>query len=592
MNGWKWDLSVLYSSLDDEKIEKDIALFLEDMTAYENALQSEAPAKQKLETIVEYCEKIGLAMSRLISYAQLTLSVDATNEKAQNLYTRMLNYMVDVDMLESKFSDYVQSIPELDEVIASSEKLSTIPYALRGLKNKAQHLLPKEAEPWMLKLSLSGGSAFEQLRDVLDATLMVDYQGEQIPLSKARGYAYDPDANVRKAAYEAEIASYAKVEHAMAACLNGVKGEALVMAEARNFGSVLDRSLALNNNMQRKTLDAMFEAIDEVLPYFRQYMQKKATYMGYEGGLPFYEMFAPINVKGYEPKTYTIEEAREKLIEELSKFSPDMGKFIDQAFEDKWIDVFPAAGKRGGAFCAELYEYKQSRVMSNFTGSPSDVSTLAHELGHAWHNRQLENIPFMQANTPMPLAETASIFNETLLAHAMRQQADKKEEFFLLESELMEKTQVIVDIYSRYLFEASVIENRKTHTLSVEELKNAMLDAQDKTYGEGLAEDCRHPYMWACKPHYYSTDYAFYNFPYAFGMLFGLGVFAQYLKKGSSFVPEYNKLLSICGSYDIEEVAKQANIDVTSVDFWRSSLQVIVNDIKTFLQLADEFMKK
>lgn len=226
-------------------------------------------------------------------------------------------------------------------------------------------------------------------------------------------------------------------------------------------------------------------------------------------------------------------------------------------------------------------------MLTNFTGSFSDVSTIAHELGHAWHNECMKGLPFALCDAPMPLAETASIFNETMLAHVVRESATPDELFTYIEGDLMECTQVIVDIYSRYLFESAVIEGRKTHTLSVNELKSLMLKAQDDSYGDGLDPQVRHPYMWACKSHYYSPGLAFYNFPYAFGQLFGKGVFAQYLEKGEAFVPTYNQLLRSCGSGMVADVAASVGIDVRSVDFWRKSLKVITDEIDQFIALAD-----
>lgn len=226
--------------------------------------------------------------------------------------------------------------------------------------------------------------------------------------------------------------------------------------------------------------------------------------------------------------------------------------------------------------------------MTNFQGSFSDVSTIAHELGHAWHNRCLAGLPYMMINTPMPLAETASIFNETILAHQVLKTAAPEEKLTLLDATLTESTQTIVDILSRYLFESEVIDTRADHAMTVDELKDAMLRAQDATYGNGLDPQVLHPYMWACKSHYYSSGMSFYNFPYAFGELFGKGVFAQYLQKGADFVPAYNQLLRFCGSAPVADVAASVGIDVRNVDFWRSSLEIIKNEIDEFCALCGE----
>ncbi|MBR2053632.1 MAG: M3 family oligoendopeptidase, partial [Clostridia bacterium] len=454
-------------------------------------------------------------------------------------------------------------------------------------KEAAAHLMDEGVEEWVLKMSLTGGDAFSTLRDKLDATLTVDVNGESMPLSAARGLAYHPDAATRKAAYEGELQSYTKIDIPMAACLNSIKGEALTLIEAQRFPSVLEKTL-FDSNMDMETLNAMLTAMEESLPSFRKYLRKKAEILGHKNGLPFYDLFAPLTPPGYEPKMYTIEEAREKLIVEMSKFSPDMGAFIQNAFDQRWIDIYPREGKQGGAFCAGIHHMDISRVMTNFTGSFSDVSTLAHELGHAWHNRCMKGLPECMTDAPMPLAETASIFNETLLSHAVLSSAEKAERLALLESSLMEATQTIVDIFSRYKFESAVIETRKDHSLSVSELKQLMLDAQDQTYGDGLDPELRHPYMWACKSHYYNSGFNFYNFPYAFGQLFGTGVFALYQQEGPAFVERYNQLLRSCGSARIADVAMSVGIDVRNPDFWRTSLKVYQDNIEEFITLADQ----
>ncbi len=582
-----WDLSVLYRGFDDPEIEKDFAR-LKECCGQMKAVFAGDPLPA-LENAVDIMEEIYRLSSSLGSFAGLTLAADAACEPAQQLMDRLMVFSVQISLVSSEMTRYIGGLQDLESLIAGSEKLRRVDFMLRRSREEARHLMAPEIEEWMLKMSLSGGEAFSTLRDKLDATVTVDYRGEKLPLSAVRSKAYDPDPQVRKDAYEAEIAAYPKIEIPMAACLNGVKGEALTMAEAMHFDSVLDRSL-FNNNMDRETLDAMLGAIRESLPAFRRYLRKKGEILGHKNGLPFYDLFAPIAPKGYTPKTYTIEEAREKLLTEMGKFTPDMAAFMDHAFRNRWIDVYPREGKSGGAFCAGLHHLDQSRVLTNFAGSFSDVSTLAHELGHAWHNRCMAGLPACMTDTPMPLAETASIFNETLLAEAAMAQAGKEEQFSLLEGRLMEITQVIVDIYSRYLFETAVIEQRKERTLSAQELRQLMLDAQEQSYGDGLDPEIRHPYMWACKSHYYSPGYAFYNFPYAFGQLFGQGMYEKYRVQGAAFVPKYNQLLRCCGSMPVKDVARQMDIDVGSVSFWREALAGYEKEIDRFIALADELM--
>ena len=579
-----WDLSFLYKGFEDEAFLADLARLPEAISEQKTILDSELPVQEKLEKLMDADEALSCLMDRLFNFAGLTLATDANNGTAQQYEDKLSVIANDASLVGSAITRFVGSIDNLEEIIAASEKLQPVAFALREMKQSAIHTIPAEIEPWMLQMKLSGGSAFSQLRDKLDSTHTVEYRGQTLPLPAVRGMAYDGDASVRKDAYEAEIASYKKMELPMSYCLNAIKMEARTIAKAKGFDSVLDMTLD-QNRMDRETLDAMIGAIKEYLPHFRRYLRAKAKYLGHADGLPFYDLFAPV---GKASKAYTIEEAREVLLREMGKFTPAMAEFMDNAFEQRWIDVYPKEGKGGGAFCAGAHEYDRSLILTNYQGSFSDISTLAHELGHAWHNRCMAGLPYCLTGTPMPLAETASIFNETILAHQVLKTATEDEQFTLLESSLMEVTQTCVDILSRYLFETEVIDTRADHAMTVDELKDCMLRAQEATYGDGLDKNVRHPYMWACKSHYYSSGYNFYNFPYAFGELFGKGVFAQYLKEGESFVPKYNQLLRSCGSGTIAEVAASVGIDVRSADFWRASLEVVKNEIDTFCALCEK----
>ena len=579
-----WDLSFLYKSFEDEAFLADVARWPEMIAEQKALLESDLGDQEKLEKLFALDEDMSALVDRLFNFTGLTLSADASNSVAQQYEDKLALIANDSSLVGSAITRYVGSLGNLEELIAASEKLQPIAFILREMAEEAKHTIPAEIEPWMLQMRLSGGSAFSQLRDKLDSTHTVDYRGQSLPLPAVRGMAYDGDASVRKDAYEAEIASYKKIELPMSYCLNSIKMEARTMAKAKGHDSVLDMSL-YQNRMDRETLDAMITAIKEYLPHFRRYLRAKAAYLGHADGLPFYDLFAPV---GKASKAYTIEEAREVLLREMGKFTPAMAEFMDNAFEQRWIDVYPREGKGGGAFCAGAHAYDRSLILTNYQGSFSDISTLAHELGHAWHNRCMAGLPFCLTGTPMPLAETASIFNETILAHQVLKTATEDEQFTLLEASLMEVTQTCVDILSRFLFESEVIDTRADHAMTVDELKDCMLRAQEATYGDGLAKDVRHPYMWACKSHYYSSGYNFYNFPYAFGELFGKGVFAQYLKEGESFVPKYNQLLRSCGSGTIAEVAASVGIDVRDPAFWRASLEVVKNDIDTFCKLCEK----
>ena len=581
----RWDLSYLYKGFDDEQFKADLASLKEEAKKGMELLEDPSLSRlEKLEKAVARSEQISAKVDRLMNFISCTQSVDATNEQADTAMDQLMVIFTDLQLASSALARYAAETENLEELIESSDVLRPVGFALREMKEQAEHLIPPEIEPWILEMQLSGGDAFSQLRDKLDSTLVVDYRDEHLPLAGVRGKAYDPDPAVRKDAYDAEIASYAKMELPMSYCLNSIKMEARTLAKARKFDSVLDMTLA-DSRMDRETLDALWTAVREYLPHFRRYLKAKGRMLGHANGLPFYDLFAPV---GSSTKKYTVEECREILMRELGKFSPDMAAFIGHAFDARWIDFDPRDGKTGGAFCSSVHYADRSLVMTNFQGSFSDVSTIAHELGHGWHNRCMAGLPYMMTDEPMPLAETASIFNETMLSWQVLSSCGPEERLYLLENGLMEATQTVVDIYSRFLFEQEVIDTRADHAMSVDELKAAMLRAQEASYGDGLDPEVRHPYMWACKCHYYWSGNNYYNFPYAFGLLFGKGVFARYLEKGPAFAEDYCRLLRSCGSAPVAEVAASVGIDVRDPAFWRSSLEVIRKDIDTFCSLAEQ----
>ncbi len=579
----QWDLSVFYKSLEDPAFKKDLNELPAKIAAFKNAIFTETEDEgKKLHALVEQVESFSKT-EFIMLMTELTLSCDATNAEANAAMTPIMRAMTQMKQANNAFSRYLASLDNLDALIDADDFLKERAFALRDSAESAHHLLPEELEDSVLRMQLSGGEAFSQLRDKLDATLTVDYRGKEIPLSAARALAYDADPDVRREAYEAEIASYKKIELPMSFCLNNIKAEGQTMAELKGYKDVLEMTLA-ESRMSEKTLNAMWTAIREALPELREYFKAKARLLGHNNGLPFYDLFAPI---GASTRTYTLEEARDILLDLFGSFCPEMADMMKTAFDEGWIDAYPRTGKSGGAFCAGCYDLNISRVLTNFTGSLSDISTLAHELGHAFNNKMLRRKPYMMNDVPMPLAETASTFNETVLAAAMRKNAPREEELMLLDGSLMENTQTMVDIYSRFLFEQKVVEAQADHALSVDELKETMIWAQDQSYGDGLDPDVHHPYMWACKSHYYSTGTHFYNFPYAFGGLFARGLFARYEQEGESFVPVYCDLLSRFGSGTIDDVAASVGIDVTTPEFWRSAVESVLCEVRRFVELAN-----
>lgn len=578
----EWSLEVYYKGYEDPAFAEDFELLQKNAQALETALGQarEQDDVQGLVTVLEAKEAYAKVLFKLNEYLGLRNSVDTTDGKTLDYIGRLDKINASTAKAQSAMDKYIAGVADLEACIAAHPLLTEYAFLLRNTKKKSVHLFSDEMEAMISRMNLSGGNAWSRLFDYLTSTLKVDYDGEQITLPAVRNLANDPDGAVRKKAYEAELASYAKIEGSIAYALNNIKSQVRMLAQERGYDSALTMTLD-QSNMKRETLDAMFGAMQEYLPVFHKYMRAKAEYLGYHNGLPWFEMLAPL---GRNDKKYTLEEAKQCLLDSFGQFSKDMADMMERAFDEEWIDFYPREGKVGGAFCCEVSHAGQSRILTNFNGSFDAVDTLAHELGHAYHGTQTCSHRILNRDYPMQVAETASTFNETHITCLAIAKATGEEKLALLDNILMNTTQVICDIYSRFLFEDSVFNACEDRFLMPEDLKAMMLDAQKKAYGDGLDPEYMHPYMWACKGHYYSEALSYYNFPYAFGAMLAMGLYSMYLKEGEAFLPKYNKFLHATTVMSVEDTAAVVGIDLTSKDFWRESL-------KSFADMIDEFVE-
>lgn len=577
----EWNLDVIYKGLDDPQYEADMKAVEELIDAFGTAVKEADKAEDCVEKILLMEEELVLKSSRLGLYLSLRQSVDAEDGAVMAQDSRLMKMLSKASPYTAAADKIFARIEDVDALAEKSEVVKEYAFLLKQAKENAKYLLSDDVEEMISAMDMTGGSAWDQLQSFLTSTVKVEYDGKELTLSEVRNLAYSADENVRKAAYEAELACYEKIQDSVAFSLNNIKNQVTFLCHKRGYESPLDMTLK-QSRMTRETLDAMLTAIEEYLPVFRKYLRKKGELLGRKNGLPFYDLFAPL---GKMEKKYTVEEAKEYLLQCFETFTLEMSGMMKEAFDNEWIDFYPRKGKRGGAFCAGVAGMKQSRILTNYDGNFGAISTLAHELGHAFHNRQTEENRALNQDYSMPVAETASTFNETHLGHYALASATPEEKLSLLENDLMEKTQCIVDIYSRYLFESAVFEQSQSKFLMAEDLKELMLDAQRKAYGDGLDENYMHPYMWVCKGHYYSSGLSFYNFPYAFGNLFAVGLYNMFLEEGESFVPKYKAMLKATPTCTIEEAGAMVGIDLTDKKFWESSLALIAKDIEAFCAL-------
>ena len=581
----KWNLDILYTGFDTEEYKGDLQK-LEALIPELSDIAGGCHNMSAADFLTKYIktnEELTELIEKLAIYANLRYSANTRDTDAASMLGRIMQMMSATAAPVAVIEKAISEIDNLEEVINNTPALTEYKYLIMNVKRDSRYLLSDKEETILAKMSLSGATAWSDLQSSLTSGVKVKYEGEDITLSAVRNLAYSPDAEVRRKAFDAEIACYDSIKEAVAFALNSIKLQVLTECELRGYESPLDKSL-YQSRMKRETLEALLGAMDEYLPAFRKYMKAKAKALGHEGSLPFYDLFAPM---GKSDKVYSVEDAKNYLLGIFRKFDVELHDMVKCAFENAWIDFFPREGKVGGAFDCGVPSAKQSRVLTNFDGSFSDVVTLAHELGHSFHDRQVFCHSILNQGYSMPVAETASTFNEVLVMEtAIAAATDKEEKLALIESQLMDACQIIVDIYSRYLFEASVFKNRPMEFMDADRMCALMTDAQKQAYGDGLDENALHPYMWLCKGHYYSGGLSFYNYPYAFGGLFARGLYAKYKAEGPAFVDTYKAMLRATSISDVEECAKIAGVDLTDKEFWRQGLQSIADRIDEFCELV------
>ena len=519
----------------------------------------------------------------LEAYVYATVATNTRDETAQALLSEIEVAGSRITPLLARLADFVCD-HEVDALSAVSSEARDHLGPLMRLAERSEHQMDESEEGLYAELSTTGSSAWGRLQGDITSQLTVDVQlptgTKRMPMPAVRGLATDSDVAVRKAAYDAEMIAWPTVATACAAAMNAIKGEANTINRRRRWDSPLDASL-YGNSVSRATFDAMQSAIIASLPDFRSWMRTKARLHGHTGALPWWDLMAPLPVAG---GSITWDESVDLVRNAFSSFSPNLAGLVDRAINESWLDVPSREGKVGGAFCMPFVD-DRSLVLLNWSGSVESAQTTAHELGHAYHNTQLAGRTPLQKRLPMALAETASIFCETLVVEAGLATLQGKERLALLDVDLQGANQVVVDIHSRFLFETEVFARRQRRTLGVNELNEIMLQSQADAYGDGLDQTTAHPHMWVLKGHYYGSH--FYNWPYTYGLLFGLGLFAQYHADPDRFRGGYDDLLSRAGMATAEELGAAFGIDVTSEAFWTASLDVLRARMAEYSKLAE-----
>lgn len=573
-----WDLTVYFSGPNDPNLASAIAALSSELVGWEALLDDQTLSESKVAQLIQAQNTVEDSYEFLSSFLGCTIAADTRDAESQ----AKMSELDQIGVRVAKAASRTVRIVGNSNVDPNSDLLADHRFPIERMQTMSRHQMSDLEEELASELALTGSGAWDRLHGNYTSLITVPLDGEHMPMSRIRALAYESDRNVRERAYYAELDSWQSHQTTTAACINSIKGEVETLRTRRGWESALDIAL-FNANMDRESLEAMMTAAKESFPDFRRYLHAKNKLItGKSSGLAWFDLFAPV---GGNPKKWEYAEACDFVADTFDKYSQKMGDFARRTYRENWHDVPSKLGKVDGAFCAGT-RGDESRILLNFKPSFGSVATLAHELGHAYHNICLANRTALQKYTPMTLAETASIFCETLCRRAGLSGGSEDDQISILEMSLQGACQQVVDISSRYYFESDVFEKRSARELSAAELCDAMTESQDQTYGDGLDEKIRHPYMWAAKPHYYST-HSFYNFPYMFGLLFALGLYAEYANGNTDFLTAYDDLLSSTGMANATDLTKRFGIDIQSVDFWRSSLDVIRDDINRFEQLSN-----
>ena len=589
-----WDMTTVFPSLDSSEfaagydallraIDEVVAVADAKDVRRQDALVVDDATVATFEDVLSRLNDIGDRSREITSYLHSFITTEAQNDVAQAKNSELQMRLVPMAKISTRFVAWIGSM-DVDALIGRSELARSHAFALHRAKRDAQRQMSEAEEDLASSLMPPGRGAWGRLHGNITSRVMADLEKpdgtvERLPMAQVRGLSDDPDPRIREAAYRAQMRTWPTVEVPLAAALNSIKGWENELNARRGYIDSLQPALE-NNNVDRETLDAMQSACVESFPDIRRYLKAKAGLLGKEK-LPWYDLGAPV---GGSVREWLWDDTERFIVDRFGTYSDRLASLADRAFRERWIDAEPREGKRDGGFCMGVHR-DVSRILVNFTNTFMSVATVAHELGHAYHNTNMVTKTPYQRRTPMALAETASTFCETIVSRAMFDAAAEDEKLTFLNGELVRDTLIVASIHSRFLFEKYVYETRAKRELSAKELCEKMSETQLECLGDALDPELTHPYMWCVSPHYYST--AYYNWPYTFGLLFGLGLYKRYEADPDTFRAGYDDLLASTGSDDAATLCARFGIDIRTPEFWRASLDVIRERIDAFEELSE-----
>ncbi|MGM0218805.1 M3 family oligoendopeptidase [Enterococcus sp. AZ126] len=595
-----WDLdSIFPGGSHSVQLEQRLTELKEQSHTYHQLIEQWTPGNdadyQELQQILALQGKISDGFSQCNSFITALSSADTKDKKAKILSGDLFSLLPAIQLAETIFTKKLTEISDEHwEILTTLPVFENIAFRLNEIRRDGKQLLSEQEENIINTLSLDGLNAWSSHYDTIVASISIPFKEGDQTLSLSAGQAFnrmmsDPNTDVRAKLFKEWEKAWNEKAPLLADTLNHLDGFRLSEYKLHGVTDFLEKPLNYNR-MQKETLDVMWATIQKNKKPFIDFLTRKAQLFGKEK-MDWQDQDAPIILGDLEEKAYSFDEAAEFILKNFEKFSPKMATFAKGAFEKSWIEAEDRPGKRPGGYCTELPETKESRIFMTFGNSINEVATLAHELGHAFHSSVMWDLPALDREYAMNVAETASTFAELIVADATLKEAKSPEEKInLLDTKMQNAIAMFMNIHSRFIFENSFYEARQKGLLSEDEITELMLDAQKESYQDSLGT--YHPHFWASKLHFFIDDVPFYNFPYTFGYLFSMGIYAYANKQGSDFEDQYIALLRDTASMTSEDLAKKhLNIDLTKPDFWQAGIDQVIKDVNEFMELTEEYIK-
>ncbi len=593
-----WDLeSIFPGGTNSEALKEKLGTVKKDIESYRGTLEkwnfTEDSSAKTLKNILHQQEVIGKKLGQSATFIKMSQDAYMDDPHAGVMLGHVMDLNSEVQKLSNIFVKKLVAIPEADfEGLLQDGELSDLSFRLHEIRDQGKRLLSEEEETLIAELNKDGLAAWSNLYDTAVSIMTIPFtnkEGETTELSVGQAMnrmSADPDPEVRQQLFENWEEAWSKNAPIFADTLNHLAGYRLTLQKAHGRENHLEEPLE-NNRMKKETLDAMWGAVSDHKEPFINFLQRKAEILGMEK-LGWQDVDAPVAIGDAKAIEFTYDEACEFVIEHFESFGPELTSFTKHALENRWVEAEDRPNKRPGGYCTNLPEFEESRIFMTFTGSPSDTSTLAHELGHAFHSHVMKDLPRLNRGYAMNVAETASTFAEMIIANATVENATSKEDkIALLATKLEGATAMFLNIHSRFLFEDSFYNERAEGIVSKDRLNELMEEAQKESYKDSLSS--YHPHFWSSKLHFFIDRVPFYNFPYTFGYLFSLGIYAEYLKHPEGFEEKYIALLRDTGSMTVEELAqKHLGVDVTKQAFWEEGIKVMARDAEEFMELTKD----